>query len=125
MQVRAAVSKELEQVRSKGEIGASLNAEVELYADDSYFNDLQPLANELHFIFITSKATLASFADAPANAIDTELKGLKVKITASTHTKCVRCWHQRADVGTHAEHPELCGRCVENVDEQGEVRHYA
>jgi isoleucyl-tRNA synthetase len=28
-------------------------------------------------------------------------------------------------VGEHAEHPELCGRCVENVAGAGEHRHYA
>ncbi|MEO7149511.1 MAG: zinc finger domain-containing protein, partial [Rhodanobacteraceae bacterium] len=38
--------------------------------------------------------------------------------------KCVRCWHHRADVGTHAEHPELCGRCIENVDGGGETRRW-
>ena len=30
--------------------------------------------------------------------------------------KCVRCWQHRPDVGSHPEHPELCGRCVTNVE---------
>ncbi|MES9848885.1 MAG: zinc finger domain-containing protein, partial [Candidatus Thiodiazotropha sp.] len=38
---------------------------------------------------------------------------------------CVRCWHHREDVGSNAEHPQLCGRCVENVDGDGEPRHFA
>jgi isoleucyl-tRNA synthetase len=124
-EVRAAVSKELEQLRGKGEIGSSLNAEVALYADEVSFNELNKIASELHFIFITSKATLAPLSESPNDVIASELSGLKLKIVASTHEKCVRCWHQRPDVGTHAEHPELCGRCVENVAGNGEVRHYA
>ena len=44
---------------------------------------------------------------------------------ASGNNKCVRCWHHRADVGENKEHPELCGRCVENVASGGETRHYA
>jgi isoleucyl-tRNA synthetase len=125
IEVRAAVSKELEQVRAKGEIGASLNAEVALYADEATFAELNKIASELHFIFITSKATLAPLSESPDDALVSELNGLKLKIVASPHQKCVRCWHQRPDVGTHAEHPELCGRCIENVAGNGEVRHYA
>jgi isoleucyl-tRNA synthetase len=62
---------------------------------------------------------------APADAVATELDGLKLKVRVSEHQKCVRCWHQRPDVGHHAEHPELCGRCVENVAGDGESRRYA
>ena len=57
--------------------------------------------------------------------IETELAGLKLGISASTHAKCVRCWHHRADVGMHVAHSELCGRCVENVAGNGEVRYFA
>ena len=42
-----------------------------------------------------------------------------------TAEKCVRCWHQRDDVGDNSDHPELCGRCVENVAGDGEARLYA
>ena len=48
-----------------------------------------------------------------------------IQTTPTEHPKCIRCWHHREDVGTHAEHPELCGRCVGNVDGEGEQRRYA
>jgi isoleucyl-tRNA synthetase len=38
--------------------------------------------------------------------------------------KCVRCWHYRADVGAVAAHPELCGRCVSNIEGAGEDRRW-
>jgi len=125
MAVRTVVSKELEQLRSKGAIGASLNAEVELYCDETYVTELSKLANELHFVFITSNAGVSDLQFCPDDAVATELDGVKLKVTVSEYPKCVRCWHQRYDIGEHAEHPELCGRCVENVVGNGETRRYA
>jgi len=62
---------------------------------------------------IASRATLH-----PAAAEADE----KVVVTPSPHAKCDRCWHWRADVGQHGEHPTLCGRCVENLFGSGEAR---
>jgi len=125
MAVRAAVGKELEKSRAKGDIGSSLNAELELYCNAEFFDVLKQLSNELHFIFITSNALVIGEHNAPEEAIQTEIEGIKLKVVVSEHDKCVRCWHQRPDVGKQAEHPELCGRCVENVAGDGEHRHYA
>jgi isoleucyl-tRNA synthetase len=125
MAIRSAVSKELEKSRAKGDIGSSLNAEVELYCNGEFFDLLNQLGNELHFIFITSNASVIPEKFAPADAIQTEIEGVKLKVSVSGHLKCVRCWHQRYDVGEIMEHPELCGRCVENVESNGEHRSYA
>jgi len=125
MSVRAAVSKELEKSRAKGDIGSSLNAEIELYCNPELFDTLIQLSGELHFIFITSNASVIADQFAPDDAIQTELEGVKLKVIVSEYKKCVRCWHQRYDVGEHAAHPELCGRCEENVEGKGESRLYA
>ncbi|OBY60034.1 isoleucine--tRNA ligase [Pseudomonas sp. AU12215] len=125
MAAKAAVNKELENLRSAKTIGGNLQAEITLYAEDSLAKRLEKLGNELRFVLITSAATVAPLADAPADAVESELPGLKLKVVKSAHAKCGRCWHFRADVGSHTAHPELCGRCVENIDGAGEVRHYA
>jgi len=125
MTVRAAVGKELEKSRAKGDIGSSLNAELELYCNAEFLDTLSQLSDELRFIFIASNATVMAEQSAPEEAIQTEIEGVKLKVVVSEHEKCVRCWHQRPDVGQHAEHPELCGRCVENVAGEGEQRQYA
>ncbi len=125
MAVREAVSKELERVRKTGAIGASLNAEVALYADERYFPVLKQLESELHFVFITSAATVHELVSSPDDAVLADLDGLKIKVSVSEHAKCVRCWHQRADIGVDPNHPELCGRCVENIVGDGEVRRFA
>jgi isoleucyl-tRNA synthetase len=128
MEVRDVVNKELERLRTAGEIGANLQAEVELYCGREIFDLLKRLEDELRFVFITSSATLYLAGDPPAEAQHFKLSTndeVWVAVSASGHGKCVRCWHYREDVGSHKEHPELCGRCIENVDGQGETRTFA
>ncbi|MGC8118476.1 isoleucine--tRNA ligase [Metapseudomonas otitidis] len=125
MAVKGAVNKELEALRSAKAIGGNLQAEVTLFGDDALQADLARLGNELRFVLITSTAEVRPAGEAPEQAVATEVPGLKLRILKSEHAKCGRCWHHRADVGTHAAHPELCGRCVENIEGAGEVRHHA
>ncbi len=125
IKVREAVSKEVEVLRNKGDVGASLNTEVELYCDEKLAETLNKLAGELHFVFITSSAAVFENKFCPDDVLETAVTGLKLKVSASEHKKCVRCWHQCHDVGEQADHPELCGRCVENVVGSGETRHFA
>jgi len=122
---RVTVSKHLEEARKSGAIGSSLNAELDLYCGPDLAATLAKLEDELRFVLITSYARIHSLEDKPANARDTDLLGLAVKVTPSDHPKCIRCWHHREDVGTNSEHPELCGRCVTNVVGDGETRWFA
>ena len=121
--LREAVAKLLEPMRAGGAIGASLEAEVDLYLDEALFSELAPVADELRFLFIVSGLRLHPLASKPGEALPAEgVAGAFIRALASSSPKCVRCWHHRADVGTHAGHPELCGRCVDNVDGAGESR---
>ena len=103
--VKTAVAKQLELMRKEGMIGSSLDAEVELYCDDTLLPALQQLGDELRFALITSEASVAPMADASPQAMDTELSGLKVAAWASEHAKCPRCWHHRGDVGCQCRAP--------------------
>ena len=125
MTVKTAVNKSMEDARNANVIGGSLQAEVTLYVSDKLKVELEKLGDELRFVMITSRADLNSLADAPAEAVETEVVGLKVTVTKSAHEKCERCWHHREDVGVHENHADLCGRCVGNIEGEGEVRHYA
>jgi len=124
IEVKAAVNKELERERTEKRVGAALSAEVTLYCADGLLKRLATLQDELRFVLIVSAAELQPLEQA-GDASATEVEGLKVKVKPSAHTKCVRCWHHREDVGQHQEHPELCGRCVDNISGEGEIRHYA
>jgi isoleucyl-tRNA synthetase len=120
--IREVVSKELEALRQSGAIGASLNAEVELFCSTEIEALLKRLGSELRFVFITSAARVSPITECTDDVIDTELSGVKLKLAVSAHEKCVRCWHHSEDIGQDETHPELCGRCVENVCADGETR---
>jgi isoleucyl-tRNA synthetase len=125
MAVKVAVNKELENLRAAKALGGNLQAEVTLYAEEALAADLAKLGNELRFVLITSKAAVAPLLQAPADAVATELSGLKLKVVKSTFSKCARCWHFIETVGSAPAHPEICDRCVTNISGPGEVRHYA
>ena len=117
--VKKAVNEMIEKSRAMGQLGSSLQAEVTLSVNDKAQKVLGKLGSELRFVLITSGAKVqASTANGDGADFD-------VAVAVSTHEKCVRCWHYREDVGAHAEDPELCGRCVENVNGSGEKRRFA
>jgi len=127
LETRETVSKELERLRVAGGIGSSLDAEVNLYCGQELFEQLDKLGDELRFVFITSGAKVFRDTEKTDDAVNFTLStndDVWVAVVPSAHAKCVRCWHHREDVGSHAEHPELCGRCIENVDGNGETREF-
>ena len=126
--VRIAVSKQLEQLRKDHSIGSSLNADVIVYASGETFKALNKLDEELRFVLITSGATVVEATTQPDGSVSAEgetVKDVWLEVIASNAEKCVRCWHHQDSVGSNSEHPELCGRCVENVTSEGEARKYA
>lgn len=111
--VRDVVNKEIEAVRTTGAVGSSLQANVVLSAAADDHAVLAALGEDLRFVLITSKAELREGAE------------LAVQVTPSADTKCERCWHYRADVGSDPAHPTLCGRCTSNLFGAGENRVFA
>ena len=118
------IRKQMEVMRSDKTIGSSLDAQVDLYCDEKTYQALDQLDDELRFVFITSDARIHPLIDKTDECIEA-LEGVFIKVSKSENEKCVRCWHHREDVGHHAEHIELCGRCIENVAGDGEKREYA
>jgi isoleucyl-tRNA synthetase len=121
--LRSDVQKQLETLRVAGQIGSSLAAEVELHANGEEGEFLRSFDDDLRFVFITSKAAVVN--GIAHEAAETALPGVEVSAHPSPHAKCERCWHYRADVGADPAHPEICGRCVENLYGKGEVRTHA
>jgi isoleucyl-tRNA synthetase len=114
--VRADVTKELEELRGSGAIGSSLQAELTIKAAPEKYKLLASLDDDLRFVFITSQARVEQVANEA---------GESIAVAASEAQKCERCWHYRADVGSHADHPGLCARCVSNLFGAGEKRAFA
>jgi isoleucyl-tRNA synthetase len=111
--LREQVAKVLEPMRAGGEIGAALEAEIDLKCGVSDQNWLAPLVDELRFLLISGDVTIEA---------DDDAHQIAVFARRTEKPKCVRCWHHRADVGGNAAHPQLCGRCVSNLEGTGEDR---
>ena len=111
--IRDLVNKEIENVRSAGQIGSSLQARVVLTAPPEDFELLQSLGEDLKYPFIVSQMALRA-GDA-----------LYIEVTALELAKCERCWHYSDDVGTNPEHPTLCKRCDSNLHGRGDTRTHA
>lgn len=112
-EVRELVNKDIEVLRTAGQVGSSLQAVLHIAADAKDHAILTSLGDDLKFVTITSAATLST---GPS---------LAISIKPATATKCERCWHYRAEVGHTAEHPTLCGRCTSNLYGDGETRKVA
>jgi isoleucyl-tRNA synthetase len=131
--MRMTANKVIENGRSQGVIGSSLQAELDIYLDETHYNELSTFGDDLRFVFITSRVTIHKLEELNQNELDDSTRSLLevaplstwVRARPSQQKKCDRCWHYRADVGSHAEHPTICGRCVSNLFGAGESRKYA
>ncbi len=113
-EIRSEVTKAIEVEREAGNVGSSLQAELTIKVSDVDFAILHSLENDLRFVTITSIAN-----------IELSNAGLEVLVRGSHYKKCGRCWHHTSDVGSHADHPELCGRCISNLFGDGDHRLFA
>lgn len=113
-EIRAEVMRKIEEVRTAGDIGSSLAAELDVYASGNDYELLASLEDDLRFVLIVSRANLHAAEGA-----------LRIAVNATKNQKCERCWHHRDDVGADPEHPAICGRCVSNLFGLGELRKHA
>ena len=115
--VRDIVSKSIEEKRNTGLVKGGLTTEVTIKAGEQWFKPLRLVGEELKFVLITSKVELI-LDDVSDSAIE-------IQVVASGYKRCDRCWHQVDEVGKDSVHPELCDRCIDNIDGDGELRLYA
>ena len=109
LEVRRVASLELEKARQGKTIGKSLEARVEIEANNDATRDLlSALGSALETVLIVSQVQVAPLTGGE----------LRVKVSPASGRKCVRCWRWTEDVGADAAHPELCGRCAEVVKQR-------
>ena len=111
-EIKDFVNQSIEQSRNDNKLKGSLDAVVNIEANESDFSILEKLGNELHFLFISSEVNIKK---GPS---------LNITITNSEHDKCTRCWHRDASVGKSDIYKEICQRCITNVSEDGEQRSF-
>ena len=111
---RGIVLPKLEERRKQKHIGKSLEAYVTLVWGtrtslapmfENVKSDPEPLRELLNVSAVVAIPDTAN-PDTTEYAID---------VLTGRGQKCERCWHWETDVGQNAEHPTICGRCVEAV----------
>jgi isoleucyl-tRNA synthetase len=111
-EIKDLVNQSIESLRNENKIKGSLDANVIISANEEDKIILDKLGDELHFVFISSKASVKAG------------KTLEISIENINEEKCTRCWHRDSSVGKSKSHPEVCTRCEENIDSSGEVRYF-
>lgn len=106
--VRDEVLKALENARNENVIGSSLTAAVRLKASGEEYAFLAENKDILPMIFIVSDVALEQ---------DDATKTIGIEVTAATGEKCERCWIFSPSVGENHNHPTLCARCAEVIEE--------
>jgi len=125
--LREHVSGYLEKSRQDKIIGKSLDAKVTISGKGEgahHWNDNKEALRELLNVsqFVCEAQSIDTF-DIPLGKTDASSRAqnkmyfeeLAVEISKADGHKCERCWHWETDIGQSAEHPTLCGRCVEAV----------
>jgi isoleucyl-tRNA synthetase len=123
--LKADVARELERLRTLGSLGSSMEADVTVFVPDALTAQFAAMHDELRFLLITGGAKVAALSTLSATAVKASQEEVWIEVKPSTHPKCVRCYQLRADVGSNPAHPQICSRCVMNVDGPGEDRCFA
>jgi isoleucyl-tRNA synthetase len=123
LELRALVNRQLESCRKEGGLGASLEAQVQL--EITAVESTATLREALAQLAASRHPRVDNLADwllvsalriggAAPEAVLAEASegGLTVRTARAEGEKCERCWHYATDIGQHASHPTLCGRCV-------------
>jgi isoleucyl-tRNA synthetase len=107
-EIRAVVTKALEEARKDKKIGLSLDAQVHLHLPGKIFSFLQSYEKDLKSIFIVSSVTLHQGKDE---------KEVRAEVLRAEGKKCERCWNFDVSVGHHPDHQAICQRCVEAIQD--------
>jgi isoleucyl-tRNA synthetase len=117
LDVRADVTRALEEARTAKEIGHPLDAAVSISVKEAYYKALQPYAEDLRFLFIVSKVSLLKDEKIDGGYESENIEGLFIQIETAPGEKCERCWVHETTVGTDNEHPTICKRCQKSLAE--------
>ena len=117
MELREEFLKALEIARKEEKlIGSSLEAELFVKAPEEVKPYLEDSSFWEYFLMVARFELKEdeSSGDKEVFYASEEIKGLEVRIRATSWKKCERCWQRRPEVGS-LENPELCKRCFEVI----------
>ena len=112
LDIRREITRALEDARIRKVIGHSLDAAVDIAANEELYDLMAPYADDLRSILIVSDATLVAASDADDTYRPSDIDGLSLRVGPADGQKCERCWVHDPSVGKNSDHPTICPRCL-------------
>lgn len=111
LDLRDDVLKGIENLRNEKVIGKSLEASVTVYTDNADDLALLQSFDNLHQLFIVSKAQVSS------EPVGEKYQSLHVLVEKAEGEKCERCWNYSTEI-TAEDHqfPHVCPRCLDVLE---------
>ncbi len=108
LRIRRDVTGALERAKDDGDIDQPLSAQVTIYAPGSDLALLSSFGDQLSELFVVSAVEVKLQSE--------RTEELAVEVMPAPGEKCDRCWLHSESVGTRPDHPTLCDRCAERVN---------
>jgi isoleucyl-tRNA synthetase len=124
---RSEVLKALEQARTGGIIGHSLDAKVIFEPRNGGQNSsltelIQGDRTRLQDLLIVSQVSESSEGGATADlSYESALLKCRIFVDKAAGAKCARCWKYDTQVGKDEKHPTVCARCATVLSEGATV----
>jgi isoleucyl-tRNA synthetase len=114
---RSEVLKALEQARTAGVIGHSLDAKTNFEPRNGERSSIllelgKTDRARLQDLLIVSQVSAAEAASDSASGYDSELLHCRIVVGKAEGAKCERCWKYDPNVGKDSAHPTVCPRCA-------------
>ena len=118
LKVRGEINRGLEEARKEKRLATAQEAAVILGAAGELYDKLKVQAAELQTLAQVAEFTVEPVeALAGAGMVSTEIPGLVVLVRKAAGEKCVRCWFHYPGVGEDPNHPQVCARCRQVLEE--------
>ena len=112
---KAEIAKAVEQARKEKVIGHSLDARITIAVPEKMRTLIAQHLEDLRALLIVSQLQVVGEKEIAKPYKSEEMKGLFVGVEKARGVKCERCWIYEESVGSNAQHPTVCGRCLPNL----------
>jgi isoleucyl-tRNA synthetase len=116
LDLRAEVNRVLELARKNKEVGHSLDSEITLGVKGALRENLRGLEEMLSRVFIVSRVRLADPESLDSAIPAMDIPELMIQVKPALAMKCARCWVHDETVGAEPNQPEICSRCVRELE---------
>jgi isoleucyl-tRNA synthetase len=108
------ITKALEEKRSKGEIGSSFDAQINVLTNsENRYKYLESLRQDLPEILKVSALEIVKTDDlSGTNPLNADYPDIGIEVLKAKGNKCERCWNYSESVGRGEPHSLLCEKCL-------------